>query len=173
MLTPETTTLPLEPTFCKAGESEVFRNDFIASSNGLVYVDANVPSGEFVEPAAVDGVWVVDVIGFFRKLGNLAFGFAEKNPESDWAPFGALPVVPAVLGNVPVVGELRLSFLTAMRTPAGLTTAAFFVAGAVDALLAPPAVVEVPFDGAVEVSSFRFLVRSSGEVIRMVKVRQI
>jgi hypothetical protein len=166
VLTPETIVFPLETGFGSAGESEDLRRDFIASSKGFVYViadDASKVVGVGAVVAVAVGVGVVGVVVFFRKLGSFALGFAEKKPESDCAPFGAPLVVPAVLENVPVVGELRLSFLTATRTPAGLTTAAFFVAGAVDALLVVPGVARVPLDGAVEASSFRFLGRSSGE----------
>jgi len=162
VLTPETTVFPLETEFGSAGESEDLRSDFIASSKGFVYVIADDASEVFGAGLAV-GVGVVGVVGFFRKLGSFALGFVAKNPESDCAPFGAALIAPVFPENVPVVGELRLSFLTATRTPAGLITAAFFAGGAVDALLVVPGVAGVLLDGAVEASSFRFLGRSSGE----------
>jgi hypothetical protein len=156
---------PLGAGFGSAGESEDLRSDFIASSKGFVYAiaddDASEVPGTGLGVATTVEVEVVGAVGFFRKLGSFALGFVAKNPESDCAPFGALLVVPALLENVAVVGELRLSFLTATRTPAGVITAAFFVAGVADALLVVPEVAGVPL--AVEASNFRFLGRSSGE----------
>jgi hypothetical protein len=169
VLTPETTVFPLGTGFGSAGESEDLRSDFIASSKGFVYAIADDDASEVpgtglgVATAVEVEVGVVGAVGFFRKLGSFALGFVAKNPESDCAPFGALLVAPALLENVAVVGELRLSFLTATRTPAGVITAAFFVAGVADALLVVPEVAGVPLGGAVEASNFRFLGRSSGE----------
>jgi hypothetical protein len=163
VLTPETTVFPVGAEFGSAGESEDLRSDFIASSKGLVYVITDSASEVFGAGLAIAVEGVVGAVAFFRKLGSLALGFVAKNPESVCAPFGALLVAAVLLENVAVVGELRLSFLTATRTPAGLITAAFFVAGAAYALLVVPGVVGVPLDGAVEASSFLFLGRSSGE----------